>query len=396
MYHAAHPEVLAREWIPPLLTGRAGEVQRLLSALWPHPRPGRSATALVVGPAGSGTSVLARFVARRLADQLANSEGGARPMLLDVPVGLVHGTHGVATRLLQAFDEGFSGRGFPANEILAGFLRRLRRSGRPAVIVLDGIGPAAPDLAPVLRGLSDPDRFLPEGQEGIPPLWTLAAGRSEGLAAVATLRASALALPPVELTPYGAAELFEVLADRASRALGHPAPPAALELIVRRALGREAPMPAAVDALRALFGSGEADRPGLTSADGQPPASDVEPRLLSLIEELSLRGPARVGRLRQAEAELALRQGHRPLPATTFWRRLVRLEAAGLVRRSVRPGGPGGTSSVVELLAPAGSLRSTLGRSPRSAAASFGAAGRSPAPSAGLSRPGRVGPGGPA
>ena len=49
---------------------------------------------------------------------------------------------------------------------------------------------------------------------------------------------------------------------------------------------------------------------------------------------------------------LAQEQGARPLPTTTLWRRIVRLEQAGYVRREIRPGGSGGTLSLVRVLTP--------------------------------------------
>ncbi|HTT74225.1 MAG TPA: hypothetical protein VMG99_08835 [Thermoplasmata archaeon] len=70
------------------------------------------------------------------------------------------------------------------------------------------------------------------------------------------------------------------------------------------------------------------------------------------------------------------------LPMTTAWRRLVRLEVEGRIRRVVRPGGHGGTFSAVEF---AGSL-------PELTEAVVGAA-RRPTPFASLlPRPPRAGP----
>ena len=56
--------------------------------------------------------------------------------------------------------------------------------------------------------------------------------------------------------------------------------------------------------------------------------------------------------MKRIEGALAREAGQRPLPATTLWRRIVALERAGYVRREVRPGGAGGTLSVVRLLTP--------------------------------------------
>jgi hypothetical protein len=56
--------------------------------------------------------------------------------------------------------------------------------------------------------------------------------------------------------------------------------------------------------------------------------------------------------VRRLEARYARESGGEPLPPTTLWRRIVRLEQAGYVRREVRPGGVGGTRSLVRLMAP--------------------------------------------
>ena len=73
--------------------------------------------------------------------------------------------------------------------------------------------------------------------------------------------------------------------------------------------------------------------------------------------------------VREWEARLAREEGVPPMPATTLWRRLLRLEAEGLLRRDVRPGGSGGTRSVLTPLRPLVEWPATLTRgSPRAAA----------------------------
>src|SRR5215469_86807 len=178
MLPVEHPEVLAHDWTPPTLVGRAAELDRLRLLLG-EPLPERSPPWVVGvrGPPGSGTSATARLAARRLLEAYRRERpGAASPLLVAVRVRWCAGTHGVATALLQSLDDGFSGQGFPVIEIVAGFLRRLGRLGRPAIVVLDDIGPDTPDLAPILRGLLAPLRFLPEGVDAAPPIWTIVAG----------------------------------------------------------------------------------------------------------------------------------------------------------------------------------------------------------------------------
>src|SRR5579862_4754616 len=147
MLAVEHPEVLHPDWLPPTLIGRAAELDRLRTILG-DPLPARPMPwiAGVHGPPGAGTSATARLAARRLVDAYRRERPRATPpVLVAVRVRWCAGTHGVATALLQSLDDGFSGRGFPVVEIVAGFLRRLARLGRPAVVVLDDVGPDTPD-----------------------------------------------------------------------------------------------------------------------------------------------------------------------------------------------------------------------------------------------------------
>jgi hypothetical protein len=265
----------------------------------------------------------------------------------------LRGTHGVATALLQRFDEGFDGRGFPVPEILAGVLRRLRRERRPTVVLLDDVKVGGPDLGPVLRAFAEPDRFLPEGESGLPPLWTILAGAPEALHPLdpgGTARASIG--PFVFLGPYDPGLLREIVADRASRALGHVPPSSVVEHIVRKTVEDGGGARRAVDLLRR-------ELLGVTfqeSRDGLLPSRfrgiSIEPWVVRAIGLASRGQAARLAEVRRIEAELAQVEGARSLPTTTLWRRIVRLEQAGYVRREIRPGGPGGTLSILRVLTP--------------------------------------------
>ena len=178
------PEVLAPDYTPPVLFGRAVELERLREWLLGPPSPGSTPRiASVVGPSGSGTSVLTRVAARRWVEALRREDPMVRPVLATVRVRWCRGSQSIAAALVQHLDDGFRATGFPINEILAGFLRRLRRDGRPAVVVLDDIGRSAPDLTPILRAFAHPGRFLPEGVDDPPKVWLLLAGAPEAVGA---------------------------------------------------------------------------------------------------------------------------------------------------------------------------------------------------------------------
>ncbi len=353
MQLSSHPEVLALDWVPPVILGREKETAEAVRRLDPpepcHPPPWIVA---IAGPSGAGSSALARRVAREVADRVRAAGTAASPRVLAVRTAPLKGTHGIATALLERLDEGFDGRGFPVNEILAGFLRRLRREGRPTVVVLDDLRVGGPDPAPVLRALAEPDRFLPEGEVGLPPTWVIVAGTPEGVgSAERALKGRPSLRPFLGLAPYDERTLTVIVRDRIARAVG-PVPAAELvAAAVHRAIEEGSGATRAIDVLRRRLIGSALRAEGILS----PRASlgvPIEPRVVRAIGAASRGSAARVGDVRRWEIALAEEGGDRPLPATTLWRRIVSLERAGYVRREIRPGGIGGTRSIVRLLAP--------------------------------------------
>jgi len=354
MFEACHPEVLARDWLPPVATGREVEVAEVVRRLDPPaPRAPPPWVVAVTGARGTGTSTVARRAARTVADLVRAGTGAGVPQVLPIRTAGLRGTHGVACALLRYLDGGFDGRGFSVIEIIAGFLRRLRRESRPAVLILDDIGLGGPDLGPVLRALGNPDRFLPEGESGIPPTWTILAGTPEGVGAAESSTGGGYSIGrPVGLSPYSDRVLGAIVRDRAERALGRPVAPTLVARVVSKAVEEGASAGFAFDLLRReLTGGGRAGRARLPFGLYSPPVS-VEPHVVRAIESAVQGREARLGEVRRWEAELAQSEGRRPLPATTLWRRIVRLEQAGYLRRDIRPGGMGGTRSVVRVLTP--------------------------------------------
>jgi hypothetical protein len=354
VYATPHPTVLTDDWLPPVLAGRAGELAELSERLGdPYPNAPPPWVAAVVGPAGSGTSAVARLAARRLLEAV-NREGAApAPALIRVRVAESPGTQAVAAGLLRGLDSGFEARGFSVAEILAGFLRRLARDGRAAVVVLDDIGPGAPDLAPVLRALLAPTRFVPEGVDRIPRLWTILAGRTEAEAAWSRLQRAGLARESrLSLAPPEPPTIRAAVIDRASRALGHLPPTELVDRVLTRSLQEGRGIGRALELLRReLLGSTSVRTYSIPTASGASPVA-VEPRVLAALERAARGRPATLGEIRSWERRLAAEEGARPLPATTLWRRMVRLQAAGVIRREVRPGGSGGTRSTIEVVGP--------------------------------------------
>jgi hypothetical protein len=354
MVDTAHPEVLASDWLPPVPFGRQAEVDEVVRRLdAPVPRAPPPWVVGVGGPTGSGSSVVARRAAREVSDRLRAGLPGDPPRVVWVRVGGIRGPHGVAASLLRRLDDGFDGRGFSVPEILAGFLRRIRREGRPTVLVLDDLGVGAADLAPVLRAIGRPDRFLPEGESGLPPFFVIVAGAPESLDRLNVALSGDVPFAPfVGLAPYTERTLALIVRDRAERALGRPFPPDRLGAIVARAIEDGGGARRAIDLLRrALLGTTLGPYPPFVTSAGRSRVS-VEPRVVRAIGVATGGVAARVGDVKRLEAELARSQGARPLPTTTLWRRIVRLEAAGYLRREIRAGGDGGTRSLVRVLTP--------------------------------------------
>lgn len=351
MFLVTHPEVLADDWLPPVALGREATTREVVRRLGP-PQPASPPPWMVavVGPTGSGSSTVARRAAREVLDRLREVRGGAA-RLLAVRVRNLRGPHGVATALLRKMDPGFDGRGFPIAEILAGVLRRLRREGRPAVVLLDDVAVGGPELGPIVRALAAPDRFLPEGETGLPPVWAVLAGTSQGLeGALGGLGGPPALRPFVELAGYEAGVLRAIVRDRAHRSLGVAPPDALVDRILERAVAEGGGASCAVRLLRhELLGGGAAG--GMGSCRSSLGVR-LEPHVVHAIERAARRSTARLGEVRRWEVELARRDGRSPLPTTTLWRRIVRLERAGYVRREIRTGGPGGTLSVLRVLTP--------------------------------------------
>lgn len=354
MVPSVRTEVLARDWLPPVVLGRRGEVDEVVRRLDP-PRPTAPAPWIVgvAGPTGSGTSTVARRAAREVSDRLRATSVEPPPRLLMLRVAGLRGTHGVASALVQRLDEGFDGRGFPVPEILAGFLRRIRRDGRSTVLVLDDVRVGAPDLAPVLRAIGDPDRFLPEGESGLPPFYTVVAGTWEGLSPLAAAVRGRFPFGPfVALRPYDHRVLRAIVADRLERALGRSAPEGFVARLVTRAVEDDGGARRAIDLVRRELLGHPSENEGRRPFERPALGVAVEARVVRAIGAASRGVSARLGDVKRWEAELAREQGRRPLPTTTLWRRIVRLEQAGYVRREIRTGGTGGTRSLVRVLTP--------------------------------------------
>ncbi|HEV2230654.1 MAG TPA: hypothetical protein VGS18_00500, partial [Thermoplasmata archaeon] len=178
-------------------------------------------------------------------------------------------------------------------------------------------------------------------------------------------------------------DLASLLADRSGRALGRPAPEQWFQALLRRVALHRLNASGAMSLLRRELAGADPVVEYFGCDRGPRATGPIEPHLLAALERVAEHHHATIAELKEWESELARKEGVAPLPTTTFWRRIVRLESAGVVHRAVRTGGAGGTRSIVELLQPVSALWNASGRpdTPRADAWSSDASrGSGPAP----------------
>ncbi|MCI4358466.1 MAG: hypothetical protein L3J95_02805 [Thermoplasmata archaeon] len=377
MLRPDHPEVLAPDWIPPVLVGRSEALEALRRQL-PVPRSQRTRpeVAILKGPPGSGTSVVARRAGLGVVERLRQSGEPTPALFAPVRVRWAAGPLGIATELMHRLDPSFCAHGFSVPQLMAGFLRRLLHSARPAVVLLDDLGADCADIGPILGPLLAPNRFLPEGADSPPNLWLLLAGTEGAEACWTRARAAGITVDAAVVLPgYRQREVEAIVRDRARRALGREAPEGWAKEIAEHATFHGIGARQAIELLRGeIFGPAGIFPGSPYAAPSAAVRLAVEPRLLEAIERAACSGATLLRDVKQWEARLARSEGVRPLPSTTLWRRIVRLEAAGVLRREVRTGGSGGTQSRLELVhpIPGGPFATARSGTPRAGGSSFG------------------------
>ncbi len=350
MFAVAHPEVLAPGWLPPDPMHRAGDVAALAEQLRSSGPPSLPPHLWVVGAEGSGTSTVARQAIRRYLAETFHGRSPA-PLVLAARLRGSRGTAAVAAAFLSQLDPGFAARGFATAEIMTGLLRRIRREARPVVLLLDDLDSGSPPLEPLLTPFRAPERYLPEGAAGLPPITVVVAGRADP--ALRSRRAWSPAAPLRTLSALADGEVRAIVADRFYRALGRAGPPGLVTSIVERARQDGRGASRALDLVRRELLGSSAFRPD-SPYRGRPDLSNgpIERSLLDALHQLARTDPADLALVRNREREIATARGRPPLASTTLWRRILRLEQAGYLQRIVRLGGLGGTRSLVRLLAP--------------------------------------------
>ena len=306
------------------------------------------------GPRGAGTSALAR----ELVDQVKRTwRGSVRedPVVVHVDVSSLNHSkgdpsRGVATAILQRFNESVQVQGSSSGRVAWWALRRISVQASPVVVWLDQVHETTHTLATVLEPLLEPGRVLEAGVQ-LPPLLVVVSG---------TGRTELGSLPEnvstrwilVPLLPRSVLE--EVVVERALE-LGCEITPGAVSkvLSIMVTTGRglsimdEVLSPAAANTGRRQDGvihEQDVTTPR-SSVRGKVSRQALEVRVLEILRKAG--GPLTMGELVEQLAQDLTRAGEAHRSGGTLRRLVARLEALGLVERKVVMGGVGGTRSVV-------------------------------------------------
>ena len=371
-----------------------GELGRDLLAEHGYGEPGSDGPAFlwVDGHRGVGSSTVARCVLEAVSNREVGRSGRrARGIRVDVR-GCQSG-HEILTRLFRHFDEGFDGRGFSGARLASALRRRLAQDPGLSYLWFDNT-PSPLDGKDPLSELLPWLPPGPTGDAGLPaPLLAFSGERSPELPSETELAAPSLR---VHLPPLSAEEIETILGEMARSAFATPLSPGVALRVRDRLLARGWGLPVGASLLRAAGDAAE-QRGDRTITVRDLPSRFEGPRLrrataldVLFLEGLRAQPSASSTGVRHLQEYVAahLREEGMALPTASQVRRhLRRLERAGLVQRSVRLGGMGGSQSLVRLGPafsetiltgsgggpdPAMTVGEVSGRSPRAHAVSAG------------------------
>ena len=122
-------------YVPDRLIGRKTETDALEAAFRPLFFSSVPCTVYLYGHVGSGKTVTA---VRFCADMSEAFSKAGRPVnVISVNCRMRNSEYAVMLELVRFYDKGFPDRGFSVDEIYGSFLRHVKDSGRPAVIIMD-------------------------------------------------------------------------------------------------------------------------------------------------------------------------------------------------------------------------------------------------------------------
>ena len=350
---AANAEGMPR-WTESIIKGR-DEIIEELSELSNSPK---EIPRLVVleGPRGAGTSALAgEFVDRvRHAWRLSARED---PVVTHVDVSSLNHTkgdpsRGVATAILQRFNQGVQVQGSSSGRVVWWALRRMASQAKPVVVWLDEVHEDTRTLAEVVEPLLEPERFMENGAM-IPTIQVVVSGTGKTELGSWSENVSTKWVH----VPHLSREILEEVVEERARALGceisADAVSKVLDIMVTRGRGlsilNEVLQASATEAAKSPGRSIEV-RNILTpriSVRGKSSRRALEVRVLEVLRGAG--GELTMGELMERVTKDLTEKGEAHRTASSVRRLMTRLEQLGLVERKVTLGGEGGTRSTVSL-----------------------------------------------
>ena len=341
-------------WTESTIKGRDGILEELREL---SHSPGEIPRLVVLeGPRGAGTSVLAE----ELVDQVKRTwRGSARedPVVVHVDVSSLNHTkgdpsRGVATAILQRFNQGVQVQGSSSGRIVWWALRRIAAQSKPVVLWLDQVHEGTLTLARVVEPLLEPERVLEAGVH-LPPLLVVVSGTGK-----AELGSWTANVPTrwihVSLLPR---ETLEEVVEERAQALGCKISPGAVSKVLDVMVTRGRGLSVMSEVLRASAEQAtgrssrsievEDIRTPRISVRGKSSRRALEVRVLEIIRGAG--GQLTMGELMEQVTRDLTQKGEAHRTAGTLRRLTVRLEQLGLVERRVTLGGDGGTRSTLSL-----------------------------------------------
>ncbi len=342
--------VLERSWTQPVLVGRDEVLAHLEASALPRLGPGLSLAVSVLGPHGSGTSAVATHLVATAEDRLTRPGSKGTPLLLRVDASTCRTPSSLVTALFHEIDPFYDGRGASTEFGALLLMRRMRTLGRPAIRWIDQVGAKASHVGRVLGSLAHPERLLPEGPAGLPPMLVVASGERDPLPEDPSVVRTVLA-------PLSVRDLCRAIMARANLVFNTSPPTDAVAAIARLSVSRGWGL-SMVGELLAEAGRRAESRGGfrVEAEDvSLPPhvsrhGADAEgfgAVILGILREAQ--GALPVGEVRRRVEARCAELGLRAPAQARLWRHLVALERKGVVRREVRRRGSRGGCAHVAL-----------------------------------------------
>ena len=308
------------------------------------------------GPRGAGISTLAgEFV-----DQVRHAlRSGVRedPVVIHVDVSSLNHTkgdpsRGVATAILQRFNQGVQVQGSSSGRVVWWALRRIASQEKPVVVWLDQVHEETRTLSEVVEPLLEPKQAVGTGIH-LPPIMVVVSGTGK-----TELGSWSDAVPAKWIhVPLLPREILEEVVEERARALGCEISAGGvakvMDIMVTRGRGlsvmNEVLQASASEAAKSPGRSIKVEdiRTPRISVRGKSSRRALEVRVLEIIRGAG--GELTMGELMDHLTRDLTQQGEAHRTAGTLRRLMVRLERLGLVERRVTLGGEGGTRSTISL-----------------------------------------------